>query len=145
MLVHLRLKVKQPWSSYLPLHFEILHIFVSMSSSCASFYANCCASSWITSKISSFLKIISWNQQPWNWTPKNTLIYCNKPSCKRWKPKLTNVNYALCDNEKLVFILIKGLWPNKHWCLVVMHFSHSYVHCYYPLTSLCKSFFFLKQ
>jgi hypothetical protein len=55
MLVHLRLKVKQPLSPYLPLHFEILHILPSISSSCASFYAKCCASSSITSKISSFL------------------------------------------------------------------------------------------
>jgi hypothetical protein len=87
MLVHLRLKVKQPLSPYLPLHFEILHILPSMSSSCASFYAKCCASSSITFKNFLFFNVINWNQQPWNWTLKNTLIFCNKLSCKRWKTK----------------------------------------------------------
>lgn len=34
-----------------------------------------------------FFLVISWNQKPWNSILKNNLIFCNKPSCKRWKTK----------------------------------------------------------
>lgn len=132
MLVHLRLKVKQPWFPYLPLQFEILHIFSSMSSSCASFYANCCASSWITFLKFSFLNIISWNQQPWNWTLKNTLSFCNKPSCKtktyeckictwwQWKAYI-HIDKRSLTKQTLMFSCHAFL-PHLCWLLLPLDF-----------------------